>query len=56
MLQKPGVADESRVEGRGGDIKAGIPIDKSKPEDIGPEESPERTEGGLGWQPAGSFL
>jgi hypothetical protein len=49
MLQKTGVADESRVEGRSGDIKTGIPIEKSKPKDIGPEKSPERAEGGLGW-------
>jgi hypothetical protein len=45
MLQKPGVTDEGRVKGRGGDIKAGIPIEKSKPEDICAEKSPERTEG-----------
>jgi hypothetical protein len=56
MLQKPGVTDESRVKGRSGDIKAGIPIEKSKPEDIGPEKSPERTEGGFRRQPTGSFL
>jgi hypothetical protein len=49
MLQKPGVADESRVKSRGGDIKARISIEKSKPEDIGPKKSPERAEGGLGW-------
>jgi hypothetical protein len=48
VFQKPGVADESRVKGRSGDIKARIPIEKSKPEDIGPEKSPERTEGGFG--------
>ena len=45
MLQKTGVADESRVEGRSGDIEARIPIEKSKPEDIGPEKSPERSDG-----------
>ena len=56
VFQKAGVADEGRVEGRGGDIKTGIRIEKSKPEDIGPEKSPERTEGGLGRQPAGFFL
>jgi hypothetical protein len=56
MLQKTGVADESRVKGRGGDIKARIPIEKSKPEDIGPEKSPERTEGSFRRQPAGPFL
>jgi hypothetical protein len=56
VLQKTGVADESRVEGRSGDIKARIPIEKSKPENIGPEKSPERTKGGLGRQPTGFFL
>jgi hypothetical protein len=56
MLQKAGVADESRVKGRGSDIKAGIPIEKSKPEDIGPKKSPKRTEGGFCRQPTGSFL
>jgi hypothetical protein len=56
MLQKPGVTDESRVEGRSGDIKARIPIEKSKPEDIGSEKSPERTEGSFRRQPTGSFL
>jgi hypothetical protein len=48
MLQKPSVADKGRVKGRSGDIKAGVAIEKSKPEDIGPEKSPERTEGGFG--------
>ena len=56
MLQKPGVADEGGVEGGSGDIKAWIPIEKSKPENIGPEKSPERTKGGLGRQPTGFFL
>jgi len=56
MLQKTGVADESRVKGRGGDIKARIPIEKSKPEDIGPEKSRERTEGSFRRQAAGPFL
>jgi hypothetical protein len=56
VLQKTGVADESRVKGRNGDIKARIPIEKSKPEDIGPEKSPERTEGSFRRQPTGSFL
>jgi hypothetical protein len=49
VFQKAGVANECRVKGRGGDIKAGVSVEKSKPEDIGPEKSPERTEGGLGW-------
>ena len=44
VLQKTGVADESRVEGRSGDIKTGVPIQKSKPEHIGPAKSPERSE------------
>ena len=44
MFQKAGVADEGRVEGRGSDIKTGIPIQKSKSEYIGAEKSPERTE------------
>jgi hypothetical protein len=56
MLQKAGVADESRVKGRGGDIKAGISIEKSKPEDIGPKKSPECTEGSFRRQPTGPFL
>jgi hypothetical protein len=56
VLQKPGVADESRVKGRGGDIKAGVSVEKSKPEDIGPEKSPERTEGSFRRQPTGPFL
>jgi hypothetical protein len=56
MLQKTGVADESRVEGRSGDIEARIPIEKSKPEDIGPEKSPERTKGSFRRKPTGSFL
>ena len=56
MLQKSGVADEGGVEGGSGDIKAGVPIEKSKTEHIGPEKSPERTEGGLGRQPTGSLL
>jgi hypothetical protein len=56
MLQKPGVTDESRVEGRSGDIKAGIPIEKSKPENIGPKKSPKRAEGSFCRQPTGSFL
>jgi hypothetical protein len=50
------MTDESRVKGRGGDIKAGIPIEKSKPEDIGPEKSPERAERSFCRQPTGSFL
>ena len=50
------MADEGGVEGGSGDIKAGIPIEKSKPEDIGPEKSPERTEGSFRRQPTGSFL
>jgi hypothetical protein len=56
MLQKTGVADESRVKGRGGDIKAGKAIEKAKPENIGPEKSPERTEGSFCRQPTGFFL
>jgi hypothetical protein len=56
MLQKTGVTDEGRVKGRSGDIKARISIEKSKPEDIGPEKSPECTEGSFRWQPTGSFL
>ena len=56
MLQQARMADEGRVEGRGGDIKTGVPIEKSKTENIGPEKSPESTEGGLGRQPTGSFL
>jgi hypothetical protein len=50
------MANKGRVEGRGGDIKTGVPIQKSKPEDISPEKSPERTKGGLGRQPTGFFL
>jgi len=56
VLQKTGVADEGGVEGGSGYIKAGIPIEKSKPEDIGPEKSPERTEGSFRRQPTGPFL
>jgi hypothetical protein len=56
MLQKPGVTDEGGVEGGSGDIKAGKAIEKAKPENIGPEKSPERTKGGLGRQPTGFFL
>jgi hypothetical protein len=56
MLQKAGVADESRIKGRRSDIKAGVSIEKSKPEDIGPEKTPERTEGSFRRQPTGSFL
>ena len=56
MLQKPGVADEGRVEGRGSDIKTGVPIQKSKPEHIGPEKSPESTERSFRRQPAGSRM
>jgi hypothetical protein len=56
VLQKASVADEGRVKGRSGNIKTGVPIEKSKPEDIGPEKSPERTKGGLGRQPTGFFL
>ena len=56
MLQKAGVTDESRVKGRGGDVKAGIPIDKSKPKDIGPKKSPESTERSFRRQPAGSRM
>jgi hypothetical protein len=50
------MSDEGGVEGGSGDVKAWIPIEKSKPEDIGPEKSPERTKGGLGRQPARFFL
>ncbi len=50
------MADEGGVECGSGDIKAGISIEKSKPEDIGPEKSPERAEGGLRRQPTGPFL
>ena len=56
VLQKTGVTDESRIKGRSGNIKTGVPIQKSKPEHIGSEKSPESTEGGLGRQPAGSLL
>ena len=48
VLQKAGVADEGGIEGGSSDIKAGIPIEKSKPEHIGSEKSPERTKGGFG--------
>jgi hypothetical protein len=56
MFQKTGVTDESRVKGRSGDVKARIPIEKSKPEDIGPKKSPESTEGSFRRQPTGPFL
>ena len=56
MLQKPRVADEGGVEGGGSDIEARKSIEKAKPENIGPEKSPERTKGGLGRQPTGFFL
>ena len=56
VLQQARMADEGGVEGGSGDIKAGKAIEKAKPEDIGPEKSPERTKGGLGRQPTGFFL
>ena len=56
VLQKTGVADESRVEGRSGDIKTGIPIEKSKAANISAKKSPEGTEGGFGRKPTSSFL
>ena len=48
MLQKAGVADESGIKGRGGDIETWVPIQKAKAANISAEKSPERTEGGFG--------
>ena len=56
VLQQARMADEGRVEGRGGDIKTGVPIEKSKTENIGPEKSPEGPKGSLGRCPLCFFL
>ena len=56
MLQKTGVADEGGVEGGSGDIKAGEAIEKAKPENIGPEESPECTKSCFGGRPTRTFF
>jgi hypothetical protein len=56
MLQQARMADEGGVEGGSGDIKAGKAIEKAKAKDIGPEKSPERTEGSFRRQPTGPFL
>jgi hypothetical protein len=41
------MADEGRVEGRGSNIKAGVPIEKAKANKVSPEKTPEGPEGGL---------
>ena len=56
MLQKAGVADKGGVEGRSGDIEAGIAVEEAEPDKISPEKSPERPEGGFGRRPARFFL
>ena len=50
------MADEGGVEGGGGDIEAGEAVEKAQAEEIGAEETPKGTEGGLGRIPAGTFL
>jgi hypothetical protein len=56
ILQKAGVADESRLKDRGSDIEIRMPMEKYKMEYMGPKKSPECTKGGFSRQPAGSFL
>jgi hypothetical protein len=50
------MANKGGVEGGSGDIKAGKAIEKAKPENIGPEKSPECTKGRFGRQPSRFFL
>ena len=56
MLQQTSVADEGGVEGGSGNIKAGVSVEETEPDEICAHKSPEGTESCFGGRPTRTFF